>query len=177
VTPRSADTLAALLDLRVPIVLDADALTICAANPQLFLPALHADAVLTPHPGEFRRLFPDLADGGLARVAQVRAAAQRAGCTVLLKGPDTVIAAASGDAAVNTTGSPFLATAGSGDVLAGLIAGLMAQGMAAFDAACAGVWLHGLLGERLGAGLIADDLPEALPQVLDALAPARVKRR
>ncbi len=177
VTPRTRETLTALAELGVALVLDADALTVAAADPQVFLATLRPDAVLTPHVGEFRRLFPDLAEGSLSRIERVRAAARRAGCTVLLKGPDTVIAAPDGAAVVNTTGAPFLATAGSGDVLAGIIAGLIAQGMPSFDAACAGVWLHGRLGEHLGAGLIADDLPDALPDLLNTLAPARLKRR
>jgi NAD(P)H-hydrate epimerase len=157
------------------LVLDADALTVGAAEPLSFFSQLKPSAVLTPHPGEFRRLFPDIVVG--SRIDRARAAAARAGCTVLLKGPDTVIAASDGRTVVNGAGTPFLATAGSGDVLAGLIAGLAGQGMDSFDAACAGAWLHGKAGETLGAGLIADDLPEALPSVLDAMAPRRLKRR
>jgi len=173
--PRSREIVFALAGIETPLVLDADALTLGAAEPTAFFAALQPSAVLTPHPGEFRRLFPDLSEG--SRIDRTRAAAQRAGCTVLLKGPDTVIAAPDGRAVVNTTGTPFLATAGSGDVLAGIIGGLAGQGMAPFDAACAGAWLHGRCGEALGAGLIADDLPEALPSVLDAVAPTRLKRR
>ena len=177
VTPRTRETVLALAAAGARLVLDADALSVFAPDPYALFAALRPHAVLTPHPGEFRRLFSDLAEGFFARVQRARAAAERAGCVVLLKGPDTVIAAPDGRATVNTTGTPFLATAGSGDVLAGLIAGLAAQGMDAFDSACAGAWLHGRLGESLGAGLIADDLPEALPAVLDALAPVRLKRR
>ena len=177
VTPRTRETVFALAEAGVRLVLDADALTTAADDPREFFARLPPDAVLTPHPGEFRRLFPDLAEGRSTRIERTRAAAERAGCVVLLKGADTVVAAFDGRAVVNTTGSPFLATAGSGDVLAGLIAGLAAQGMGAFDSACAGAWLHGRLGERLGAGLIADDLPEALPGLLDALAPDHLKRR
>lgn len=169
------EALFGLLALGPPLVLDADALTVAAEDPAPFFAAVPATAVLTPHPGEFRRLFPDILAG--SRIDRARAAAARAGCTVLLKGPDTVIAAPDGRAVVNGTGTPFLATAGSGDVLAGLIAGLIAQGMGPFDAACAGAWLHGRTAEGLGAGLIAEDLPEALPAVIDALAPARLKRR
>ena len=175
VTPRTRETVLALAGAGRRLVLDADALSVFASDPDVLFAALKPDAVLTPHPGEFRRLISDLADG--TRIARARQAAARAGCVVLLKGPDTVIAAPDGRAVVNTTGTPFLATAGSGDVLAGLIAGLAVQGMDAFNSACAGAWLHGRLGESLGAGLIADDLPEALPSVLDALAPAHLKRR
>lgn len=177
VTQRTRETVLELATLGAPMVLDADALTAFEDNPAALLTALHGACVATPHVGEFRRLFPDLADGEARKIDRARAAAKRAGCVVLLKGPDTVIAAPDGRAAVNTTGSPFLATAGSGDVLAGLIAGLAAQGMAAYEAACAGAWLHGRLGEALGAGLIAEDLPEALPALLNELAPAKLKRR
>lgn len=175
-TGRTLEWVLALGGLGVPLVLDADALTMGAADRVAFFASLGAATVLTPHEGEFRRLFPDLV-ASMPRVERVRAAALRAGCVVLLKGADTVVAAPGGDAVVNTTGTPFLATAGSGDVLAGLIAGLIAQGMDTFAAACAGAWLHGRLGEGLGAGLIAEDLPEALPGVLEALAPGRLKRR
>lgn len=173
--PHTREIVFALAGIEAPVVLDADALTVGAAEREAFFASLQPSAILTPHPGEFRRLFPDITEG--SRIDRARAAAQRAGCAVLLKGPDTVIAAPDGRAVVNTTGTPFLATAGSGDVLAGVIGGLVGQGMAPFDAACAGAWLHGRCGEALGAGLIADDLPEALPGVLDAIAPARLKRR
>lgn len=149
---------------RCPLVLDADALTLLAPLDR----TLDAHDVLTPHVGEFKRLFPALLEGSPSRIEAVRAAAVRAGCVVLLKGPDTVIAAPDGRAAVNTTGSPFLATAGSGDVLAGLIGGLLAQGMESFEAAAASAWLHGKAGEA-GPGLIAEDLPGLLPPLLRAL--------
>jgi hydroxyethylthiazole kinase-like uncharacterized protein yjeF len=164
-TRQAVEMLAAVQGRRV---LDADALTCFADDPAALSAALRADDVLTPHPGEFRRLFPDLA--AVPRLAAARAAAQRAGAVVLLKGPDTVIAAPDGRAVINATGSPYLATAGSGDVLAGLIGGLLAQGLDGFAAACCGAWLHGRLGELLGAGLIAEDLPEALPNLLKDLA-------
>jgi NAD(P)H-hydrate epimerase len=167
----------AIAGLGKPLVLDADALSIFEGEPASLFKAAHAGVVLTPHPGEFRRLFPDLATGEGSRIEKVRAAAKRAGCVVLLKGPDTVIASPDARCAVNTTGTPFLATAGSGDVLAGFIGGLMAQGLAAFEAAAAGAWLHGRVGERLGPGLTAEDLPEALPALLNELAPAILRCR
>lgn len=152
---------------RAPIVFDADAITLLAPITH----GLDARDVMTPHVGEFRRGFPGIWSASLNRIEAARAAAAYARCIVLLKGPDTVIAAPDGRAVVNTTGSPFLATAGSGDVLAGLIAGLIGQGMASFEGACAGAWLHGKAGESLGAGLISEDLCEEIPKILRGLAP------
>lgn len=150
---------------RCPIVFDADAITLMAP----LKIKLQARDVLTPHPGEFKRAFPGLLDKSENRIVAAREAAARAGCAVLLKGPDTVIAAADGRASVNTNGSPHLATAGSGDVLAGVIAGLIAQGMASWEAACAGAWLHAACATRFGPGLIAEDIPEILPHILREL--------
>ena len=163
------------------LVLDADALTILSRDVALF-GALHQRCVLTPHGGEFARLFPDIAAKleGLAvtgpaysKVDATREAAARAGCVVLFKGADTVIAAPDGRCAVNAAAyeraAPWLATAGSGDVLAGFIAGLMARGFSAFDAACTGAWLHVECARDFGPGLIAEDLPEMLPAVFRRL--------
>src|SRR5262249_33489398 len=128
---------------RAPMVIDADAITMLAPLKR----KLDAKDVLTPHLGEFKRAFPGLLEEAPSRVEAARAAAALAGGIVLLKGPDTVVAAADGRAVVNSSGTPFLATAGSGDVLAGFISGLIAQGMASFEAAAAAAWLHGRCGE------------------------------
>lgn len=151
------------------LVLDADALTGFQDAPERLFAALRPGDVLTPHEGEFRRLFPELdADSG-NRIKRVARAAGRAGCTVLLKGADTVIAAPGETPVINRHASPALATAGSGDVLAGLIGGLVARGLSGFDAACAAVWLHGDAALHLGEGLVAEDLPDIIPARLQAL--------
>lgn len=177
---REAGLLAVALRSRAT-VLDADALTLLAHHPDLFA-ALHGGCVLTPHAGEFARLFPDIAaklaepatkGPAYSKVDATREAAARAGCVVLYKGPDTVIADPTGRAAINAAAydraAPWLATAGSGDVLAGFITGLLARGFSPFDAACIGAWLHVECALHFGPGLISEDLPEVLPTVFRSL--------
>ena len=164
-----------------PTVLDADALTLLSQNPTLFT-MLHKDCILTPHAGEFARLFPDIAaklaesankGPAYSKVDATRDAAIRAGCVVLFKGPDTVIADPSGRCSINSAhydrAAPWLATAGSGDVLAGFITGLLARGFAPMQAAETAAWLHVECARSFGPGLIAEDLPEELPKVLRGL--------
>ena len=151
------------------LVIDADAITAFRDDPEELFSVLDRDDVLTPHPGEFERLFPGLLAASPQRIAAARSAAARAGAVVLLKGPDTVIAAPDGRCAVNGNGSPWLATAGSGDVLAGFIGGLIAQGLESFDAACAAAWIHAEAAELHGPGLISEDLPDLAPAVLRRL--------
>lgn len=151
------------------LILDADAITVFREDPEELFSLLDRDDVLTPHPGEFERLFPGLLAASPERITAARTAAQRAGAVVLLKGSDTVIAAPDGRCAVNANGSAWLATAGSGDVLAGFIGGLVAQGMESFEAACAGAWIHAEAAELHGPGLISEDLPGLAPSVLRRL--------
>ena len=145
-----------------PCVLDADALSVFADAPNELFSAIRGSAILTPHDGEYRRLFAFEGD----RLTRARAAAAESGAVIVLKGGDTVVAAPDGRAAIAENAPADLATAGSGDVLAGFCVASLAQGLPAFEAAAAAVWLHGEAGTEIGPGLIAEDLPDALPDVL-----------
>jgi hydroxyethylthiazole kinase-like uncharacterized protein yjeF len=171
VSDRTSDFVLTALSAQRGLVLDADALTSFAQAPDHLFEAIKSSqdrqVVLTPHEGEFPRLFSDISNKHPLRskLERVRAAALRSGAIVLLKGPDTVVASPDGRATIAANAPPWLATAGAGDVLAGMIAGLLAQGAPAFEAACIGVWMHGEAGGEAGPGLIAEDLTEVLPAV------------
>jgi ADP-dependent NAD(P)H-hydrate dehydratase / NAD(P)H-hydrate epimerase len=172
---RTRDFVLAALAAGCGLVLDADALTSFADAPDHLFEAIKKiefpQVVLTPHEGEFHRLFSDMSNKNPlhSKLERVRIAAERSGAVVLLKGPDTVVASPDGRAAIAANAPPWLATAGSGDVLAGMIGGLLAQSVPAFEAACIGVWMHGEAGSEAGPGLIAEDLPEVLPAVFRRL--------
>jgi len=151
------------------LIVDADVFSVFREAPAELFKVLTSRDVMTPHAGEFERIFPGLLKASPEKISAARTAAERAGAVVLLKGADTVIAAPDGRAVVNTNAAPWLATAGAGDTLAGFIAGLIAQGMDSFSAACAGAWIHAEIGAAFGPGLIAEDLPEGAPAVLRRL--------
>jgi len=161
-----------VLKANATAILDADALTGFAEAPEELFEALRPTDILTPHEGEFSRLFPQINIEEYGRLKAAKMASEKCGCILVLKGADTIIAAPDGRTGINVNAPPGLATAGSGDVLAGFIAGLVGQRhpdgstMPSFEAAMAGVWFHGAVGQQIGPGMIAEDLPEAVPGVL-----------
>jgi len=167
VNKRTRDQVLTALKARKSAVLDADALTAFAKEPDVLFKAIHSPAILTPHEGEFAKLFPRIRQG--SKLQRALKAAALSCAVVVLKGYDTVIASPDGRASVNTNAPATLVTAGAGDVLSGICAGLLAQGMEPFDAARAAVWIHGEAARRRGAGLIAEDLPLLVPGVLEML--------
>ncbi|CAN5300380.1 bifunctional ADP-dependent NAD(P)H-hydrate dehydratase/NAD(P)H-hydrate epimerase [soil metagenome] len=173
VGPATVAQVAALVQTGAAMVIDADALTSFKDDPKRLFAVLDRDDVLTPHAGEFERIFPGLLASTPDKVTAAIMAAAKAGAVVVLKGPDTVVTAPDGRATVNTNATPWLATAGSGDVLAGFIAGLIAQGVESFEAACAAVWIHGQAGSDFGPGLIAEDLPGLVPPIMRRLYAVR----
>lgn len=166
VNKATKDAVLLALKAKKRTVLDADAITVFAKAPQKLFTAIQLPCVLTPHAGEFARLFPDIRGG---RVEMAREAASLSRAIVVLKGHETVIACPDGQVAVNGNAPANLATAGTGDVLSGIISGLLAQGMEAFKAASAAVWIHAEAARQQPAGLIAEDLLTHLPQVLQKL--------
>lgn len=170
ITARTREFTLSALDTGRGVVLDADALTVFEDDPETLFEAINGPTVMTPHAGEFGRLF----DRSGSKLEMAAASARLSGAVVVLKGPDTVIAAPDGAIAINDNAPPWLATAGSGDVLAGIATGLLARGLSAFDAACAAVWMHGEAGNLCGEGLIAEDLAPRLPDVLKGLRSTRI---
>lgn len=170
VNERTRDYVLQILAAERGCIIDADGLSVFADQPDRLFKAIAKSGqcpILTPHGGEFARLFPDLAGG---KLAATRAAARRAGAVVIYKGPDTVIASPDGRAVINDNAPPTLATAGSGDVLAGLCLGLMAQGMVSFEAASAAVWVHGAAATAFGPGLISEDIEGQIPATLSYIS-------
>ena len=170
VGPETQSRVQAMLKTGRATVLDADALSSFKDNPETLFKSIRGPCVLTPHEGEFKRLFEGIIDMHGDKLSRARAAAKACQAVVVLKGSDTVIASPDRRAIINANAPPTLATAGSGDVLAGMVLGLLAQGMEPFLAAAAAVWLHGATAAHFGPGLLAEDLPDCLPAVLRQLS-------
>lgn len=166
ITSRTKSFVLTALAQKKPAVLDADALTLFSKKPQNLFTAIQSPCVLTPHEGEFQHLFGAFINQCDSKLIRTREAARLSHAVVILKGFNTVIAAPDGRAAINNNATPYLATAGSGDALAGICSGLLAQGMPVFEAACAAVWIHAEAAARFGPGLIAESIADLLPSVL-----------
>jgi len=169
ITSRTKDFALATLAQKKSVILDADALAVFATKPQEFFKAIQSPCILTPHEGEFERLFGTIINVNDDRINRACQVAHISSAIMILKGPGTVIAGPDGRFVVNTNGTPYLATAGTGDALAGICVGLLSQGMAAFEAACAAVWLHAETARHFGPGLIAEDIADGLPAILQSL--------
>jgi hydroxyethylthiazole kinase-like uncharacterized protein yjeF len=177
VTAGTRENALAVLASGAATVVDADAITVFADDPESLFSAISAPCVMTPHAGEFVRVFGQDRDANSGKAQRAAAAAKRAGAVVLLKGGDTVVAAPDGRVAIAENAPPDLATAGTGDVLAGFVLGLLAQGMPAFEAAAAAVWLHGEAARLIGRGLVAEDLAGVLPGLLQGIGVGKASAR
>ncbi len=175
VNEKTRSNVLACLEARAHVVLDADALTCFEGNNEAMFTAIRnktsGAVILTPHEGEYKRLFSeeDSQEKEISKIDKAITAARLSGAIIVLKGADTVISSPDGRVSINQNASPWLATAGSGDVLAGIITSLLAQGMEGFEAACAAVWIHGEAGKLFGPGLIAEDIPDLIPEILDII--------
>lgn len=173
VSEKTKEFVLAALAKNKPLVLDADAISVFANIQHLLFPAIKSPCIITPHEGEFKRLFGKLiVDSGSdieSRLIRAKKAAELSGAVIILKGFNSIITAPDGRVAVNYNATPYLASAGTGDALTGICAGLLAQAMPAFEAACAAVWLHSEAASRFGAGLIAEDIADLLPCILQKI--------
>jgi len=168
VTQQTKEIVLSALKHKKSCVLDADALSVFSDNPQSLFDAIQFPCILTPHQGEFERLFGKLIHSD-DKLLRAKRAASLSHALIIYKGFNTIIAAPDGRTVINTNATPYLATAGTGDALAGICVGLLAQGMPAFEAACAAVWLHAETAAHFGAGLIAEDIADSLPTILKTI--------
>jgi hydroxyethylthiazole kinase-like uncharacterized protein yjeF len=170
-TDETRENVAAVLSSEATVIIDAEGLTAFEAQPQELFALIQqrsAPTILTPHKGEFDRLFPELGNAE-SKLEQAKRAAEISGGVIVFKGPDTVVSAPDGLSAITEQAPPWLATAGTGDVLAGMITGLCAQGMSPFDAAVAAVWMHAELARTIGPGMISEDMPDVMPTLVQRL--------